>query len=56
MGRVQFIRAAVDAAAEGRPEPHDIGWLPSEGWFCTTCGNGRCEHIQQVSDAAKEAK
>jgi hypothetical protein len=45
--RVTFVRAEVIV---GRRTRHDVGWLPSEGWFCTTCANTRCRMIRVVRD------
>lgn len=45
--RLRYIRATVEA---GPRDHHDIGWLPTEGWFCTTCANTRCKHIRTVRE------
>ena len=49
---VAFIKGRVQAKPD-RSEPHDIGWLPGEGWFCTTCGHGRCPHIQTLKETVR---
>lgn len=49
---VTFIKARVQATPD-RKQPHDIGWLPSEGWFCTTCATHRCTYIRTVRDVTE---
>ena len=47
---VTYAKARVEAMPD-RTEPHDLGWLPSEGWFCQTCENAACPHIQTAREA-----
>ena len=47
---VTYAKARVEAKPD-RTEPHDLGWLPTEGWFCQTCQNTTCTHIQTAREA-----
>jgi hypothetical protein len=51
--RVASIRASVITTPETGHRPHRdtviVGWLASEGWFCTTCeGSKPCAHVTAV--------
>jgi len=51
--RVASIRATVKTAPiRGRFDIVTVGWLPSEGWFCTGCdADSRrrpCTHVTAV--------
>jgi hypothetical protein len=46
-GHVIYLKAAVGT---GPADRHDIGWLPSEGWFCVTCAHNRCDRIAAVKN------
>ena len=50
MAALTFLKARVQAKPD-RSEPHDLGWLPTEGWFCQTCANNRCPHIRTAVEA-----
>lgn len=46
---LRYIKAAVRIPTPGqaaRWEDTTVGWLPSEGLFCSTHGKSRCVHIR----------
>lgn len=48
--RVIFVKAGVVVGDGRNLRQHDVAWLPSEGWWCITCGHARCRMIRLVKE------